>query len=43
MAFDFSLSEEQSMLIDTVCQFIASEIFPYEREVKRLGEPERAL
>ena len=38
MAFDFSPSEEQTMLIDTVRQFMAKEIFPHEREVERLGE-----
>ncbi|HEY2892241.1 MAG TPA: acyl-CoA dehydrogenase family protein [Dongiaceae bacterium] len=38
MAFDFSPSEEQTMLIDTVRQFMAEEIFPHEREVERLGE-----
>jgi acyl-CoA dehydrogenase len=38
LAFDFSPSEEQTMLIDTVRQFMAEEIFPHEREVERLGE-----
>jgi acyl-CoA dehydrogenase len=38
MAYDFSPSEEQTMLIETVRQFMADEIFPHEREVERLGE-----
>lgn len=38
MAFDFSPSEEQTMLIETVRQFMAEQIFPHEREVERLGE-----
>jgi acyl-CoA dehydrogenase len=38
MAFDFSPSEEQTMLIETIRQFMADEIFPHEREVERLGE-----
>ena len=38
MAFDFSPSDEQKMLIDSVRQFMAEEIFPHEREVERLGE-----
>jgi acyl-CoA dehydrogenase len=38
MAFDFSPSDEQKMLIDAVRQFMAEEIFPHEREVERLGE-----
>jgi len=38
VAFDFSPSEEQTMLVETVRQFMADEIFPHEREVERLGE-----
>ena len=38
MAFEFSPSDEQKMLIDSVRQFMAEEIFPHEREVERLGE-----
>src|SRR4029077_4079128 len=38
MAFDFSPSDEQTMLIETIRQFMAEEIFPHEREVERLGE-----
>ena len=37
MAFDFSQTDEQRMLVDTVRQFIEKEIFPYEREVDRAG------
>ena len=37
MAWDFSPTEEQRLLIDTVRQFMAEEIFPHEREVERLG------
>ncbi|MDY0885042.1 acyl-CoA dehydrogenase family protein [Dongia soli] len=38
MAFDFSQTDEQRMLVETVRQFIEKEIFPYEREVDRAGE-----
>jgi acyl-CoA dehydrogenase len=38
MAFDFSPTDEQKMLVDSVRQFMAEEIFPHEREVERLGE-----
>ena len=38
MVFDFSRSEEQTMLVETVRQFMAEQIFPHEREVERLGE-----
>ena len=38
MAFDFNPSDEQKMLVETVRQFMAEEIFPHEREVERLGE-----
>src|SRR5262249_21039012 len=37
MAWDFSPTEEQRLLIATVRQFMAEEIFPHEREVERLG------
>ena len=38
MAFEFTPSEEQRMLVDTVRQFMAQEIFPHEREAERLAE-----
>jgi acyl-CoA dehydrogenase len=38
VAFDFSPSDEQKMLIESVRQFMREEIFPHEREVERLGE-----
>jgi acyl-CoA dehydrogenase len=38
MAWDFSLTEEQRMLVETVRQFMEQEIFPHERETERLGE-----
>lgn len=38
MAWDFSPTEEQRMLVDAVRQFMAQEIFPHERETERLGE-----
>ncbi|TXH32919.1 MAG: acyl-CoA dehydrogenase [Rhodospirillaceae bacterium] len=38
MAFDFSQTDEQRMLVETVRQFIEKEIFPHEREVDRAGE-----
>jgi acyl-CoA dehydrogenase len=38
MAWDFSLTEEQRMLVDSVRQFMEREIFPHERETERLGE-----
>ena len=37
MSFDFSQTDEQRMLVDTLRQFIEKEIFPYEREVDRAG------
>jgi len=37
MAFDFSQTDEQRMLVDTIRQFIEKEIYPYEREVDRAG------
>ena len=38
MAWDFTLTEEQRMLVDTVRQFMEKEIIPHEREIERLGE-----
>ena len=38
MAWDFSLTEEQQMLVDTVRRFMEQEIFPHERDTERLGE-----
>ncbi len=37
MAFDFSQTDEQRMLVETIRQFIEKEIYPYEREVDRAG------
>jgi acyl-CoA dehydrogenase len=38
MAFEFSPSNEQQLLVETVRRFMVQEIFPHEREVERLGE-----
>jgi acyl-CoA dehydrogenase len=38
MPFEFTPSEEQTMLVDSVRRFMAKEIFPHEREVERGGE-----
>jgi acyl-CoA dehydrogenase len=38
MAWDFTPTEEQGMLVDSVRQFMAKEIFPHEREIERRGE-----
>src|SRR5215471_10078559 len=38
MTWDFSLTEEQRMLVETVRQFMEQEIIPHERETERLGE-----
>jgi acyl-CoA dehydrogenase len=37
MAYDFTPSDEQRMLVDTVRQFIEKELYPHERAVDRLG------
>ena len=37
MAYDFTPSDEQRMLVDTVRQFIEKELYPHERMVDRLG------
>ena len=37
MAFDFSQTDEQRMLVETIRQLIEKEIYPYEREVDRAG------
>jgi acyl-CoA dehydrogenase len=38
MAWDFTPTDEQRMLVDTVRQFMQQEIFPHERETERRGE-----
>jgi acyl-CoA dehydrogenase len=38
MPFEFTPTEEQTMLVDAVRQFMAEEIFPHERSVEREGE-----
>jgi alkylation response protein AidB-like acyl-CoA dehydrogenase len=38
MAWDFTPTEEQTMLVDSVRQFMEKEIFPHEREIERRGE-----
>jgi acyl-CoA dehydrogenase len=38
MGWEFTPTEEQGMLIDSVRQFMAKEIFPHEREIERRGE-----
>ncbi len=38
MVMDFSPTEEQRMLVETVRQFVEKEIYPYEAEVDRAGE-----
>jgi acyl-CoA dehydrogenase len=38
MALDFTPTDEQRMLVETVRGFMEKEIFPHERETERLGE-----
>jgi acyl-CoA dehydrogenase len=38
MGWDFTPTEEQGMLVDSVRQFMEKEIFPHEREIERRGE-----
>ena len=38
MAWDFSLTEEQQMLVESVRRFMEQEVFPHERETERRGE-----
>jgi acyl-CoA dehydrogenase len=38
MAWDFSPTEEQQMLVESVRRFMEQEIFPHERETERRGE-----
>jgi acyl-CoA dehydrogenase len=38
MGFEFSPSNEQQLLVETVRRFMSQEIFPHEREVERKGE-----
>jgi acyl-CoA dehydrogenase len=40
---DFSLSDEQRLLVDTVRRFIAEELSPHEDEIERRGELDPAL
>ena len=40
---DFSLSDEQRLLIDTVRKFIAEQLAPLEDEVERIGTLTPAL
>jgi hypothetical protein len=42
MAWDFSLTEEQRMLVDTVRQFMEQEIIPHERETSASARCRRA-
>lgn len=37
MAYDFTPSDEQRMLVETLRQFMEREIYPHERETERLG------
>ena len=34
---DFSISDEQQMVVDTVRSFVEKELMPYEDEVERTG------
>ena len=38
MSWEFTPTEEQGMLVDSVRQFMEKEIFPHEREIERRGE-----
>jgi alkylation response protein AidB-like acyl-CoA dehydrogenase len=38
MGWEFTPTEEQGMLVDSVRQFMEKEIFPHEREIERRGE-----
>ena len=40
---DFGLSEEQSLVVDTVRQFVETELYPLEDEVERTGHCPREL
>lgn len=40
---NFELSEEQTMIVDTVRSFVENEIYPHENEVERTGEVPREL
>ena len=35
---DFSISDEQQMVVDTVRSFVENELMPYEDEVERTGQ-----
>ena len=41
---DFDLTQEQRMLVQTIRDFIAAELFPLEKEVEESGilDPEKA-
>ena len=34
----FGLTDEQQMIVDTVCSFVENEIYPHEDLVERTGE-----
>jgi alkylation response protein AidB-like acyl-CoA dehydrogenase len=38
MGWEFTPTEEQGMLVDSIRQFMEKEIFPHEREIERRGE-----
>lgn len=40
---DFSLNEEQTLIVDTVRSFVENEIYPHESEVERTGEVPQEL
>ena len=40
---DFSLTDEQQLVIDTTRQFVEQELFPHEAEVVAEGTPSTAL
>jgi len=40
---NFSLSEEQQLIVDTVRQFVEHEIYPHEDEVERTGEVAKSV
>ncbi|MGI9451504.1 MAG: acyl-CoA dehydrogenase family protein, partial [Geminicoccaceae bacterium] len=40
---DFGLSEEQQLVVDTVRQFVETELYPLEDEVERSGHCPRDL
>ena len=40
---NFGLTDEQEMIVSTVCSFVENEIYPHEAEVERTGEVPPAL